>query len=142
MHGKTAGDCYMPLTQEILDELQTFVKENVGEWITEISLGKPPVVYEIELRERMVRVEEELKHQRELMQQGFALMEKRFDQADNRFEQADNRFETHRQDMNTRFEQVDKRFEDLTKRLDRFMIWSFGTTFTAAVLIISAIKLW
>ena len=107
----------MPLTKEILDVLQAFVKENFSEWIAEKSLGKPPVVYEIELRERMVRVEEELKHQRELMQQGFALMEKRFEQAD-------------------------KRFEALTKRLDRFMIWSFGTTFTAAALVIAAIKLW
>ena len=68
----------MPLTKEILDELQAFVEENFSEGSLIKSLGKPPVVYEIELRERMVRVEEELKHQRELMQQGFALMEKRF----------------------------------------------------------------
>ena len=74
----------------ILDELQAFVEENFSEWIAEKSLGKPPVVYEKELREPMVRVEEELKHQRELMQQGFALMEKRFEQTDRRFEQADN----------------------------------------------------
>ncbi len=68
----------MPLTKEILDELQAFVEDNFSEWVAKKSLGKPPVVYEIELRERMVRVEEELKHQRELMQQGFALMEERF----------------------------------------------------------------
>ena len=43
-------------------------------------LGKPPVVYEVELRERMVRVEEELKHQRELMRQGFEQVDKRFDE--------------------------------------------------------------
>ena len=30
----------------------------------------------------MVRVDEELRHQRELMQQGFALMEKRMEQVD------------------------------------------------------------
>ena len=48
--------------------------------------GYPLVVEEIELRERMIRVEEELKHQRELMQQGFAMMEKRFQQVDKRFE--------------------------------------------------------
>ena len=28
----------------------------------------------------MIRVEEELKHQRELMQQGFAMMDKRFEE--------------------------------------------------------------
>ena len=43
-----------------------FIKDHLGEWLAEQSLGKPPAVYEIELRERMVRVEEELKHQREL----------------------------------------------------------------------------
>ena len=31
------------------------------EWLAEQSLGKPVAVYEIELRERMVRVEEEVK---------------------------------------------------------------------------------
>jgi hypothetical protein len=67
---------------------------------------------------------QELKNQRELMQQGFALMEKRFEQMDNRFEQSD------------------RRFESLSQRLDRFMLWSFGITFTATALIISAIKLW
>ncbi len=33
----------------------------------------------VELLERMVRVEEELKNQRELMQQGFAAVDKRFE---------------------------------------------------------------
>jgi len=53
------------------------------------------------MRERIVRVEEELKHQRELMRQGFEL-------------------------MNQRFEDMNKRFDALTRRLDRFMLWSLG----------------
>ena len=85
-----------------------FIKAHLGEWLAEQSLGKPPAVYEIELRERMVRVEEELRHQRELMKQGFDLMEKRFEQIDKRFEQ------------------VDSRFEQITRRIDRFMIWTLG----------------
>jgi len=92
-----------------------FIKAHLGEWLAEQSLGKPPAVYEIELRERMVRVEEELRHQRELMKQGFDLMEKRFEQIDKRFEQIDKRFE-----------QVDSRFEQITRRIDRFMIWTLG----------------
>lgn len=71
----------------------------------------------------MVRVEEELKNQRELMKQGFDLMEKRFEQVEKRFEQ------------------VDQRFESLTKRIDRFMIWSFGLTVTMAGVIIAVLKL-
>jgi len=45
-----------------------FIKTHIGEWLAEQSLGKPSAVYEIELRERMVHIEEELKHQRELSQ--------------------------------------------------------------------------
>jgi hypothetical protein len=123
----------MTLTQEDID----FIKANMADWLIEQSLGKPTAVYEIELRERMVRVEEELKHQRELMQQGFAQTERRFEQADQRnqelrqdmlgrFEQVDKRFEQAdqrdrelRQDMLERFEQVDKRFEQVDRRFQQ-----------------------
>jgi hypothetical protein len=96
----------MSLAQEDIE----FIKAHLGEWLTEAGVGKPAQVYEIELRERMVRVEEELKHQRELMRQGFERMDKRF-------------------------EAVDKRFEELGRRIDRFILWSLGlyVTGTAAV---------
>ena len=75
----------------------------------------------------MIRVEEELKHQRELMQQGFAMMDKRF--------------EAMQQQMDKRFEAVDKRFEEITSRLDRFMVWSFSTTVTVGGLVVAILKL-
>ncbi len=71
----------MSLAQEDIE----FIKQHLGEWLTEVSLGKPPAVYEIELRERMVRVEEALKHQGELIQQLIQQMDKRFEQVDLRF---------------------------------------------------------
>jgi predicted nucleic acid-binding Zn-ribbon protein len=107
-----------------------FIKDHLGEWLAEQSLGKPPAVYEVELRERMVRVEEELRHQRELIKTLIEQMDKRFDQVEKRFEQVDKRFE-----------QVDKRFEELNRRMDRFMIWSFSTTLTVGGLVIAALKL-
>ena len=67
-------------------------------------------------------------------------MEKRFEQMDKRFEQVDKRHEDLRQDMMARFEQVDQRFEQLTRRLDRFMIWSFGTTVSMAGIVIAVLK--
>ena len=70
----------MALAQEDIE----FIKNNLGNWLAEQSLGKTPMMYEIELRERLVRVEEALKHQRELMRQGFALIEKRFAQIEKR----------------------------------------------------------
>ena len=45
-----------------------------------------------ELLERMVRVEEELKHQRELLQQNQELLKSFMQQVDKRFEQVDKRF--------------------------------------------------
>jgi predicted nuclease with TOPRIM domain len=101
-----------------------FIKDHLGEWLIEASLGKPPAVYEIELRERMVRVEEELKHQRELMLKGFENSEKRFEQVDRRFEQ------------------MDKRFDELNRRMDRFMVWSFGTTVSVGGLVVALLKFW
>ena len=120
----------MPLGQEDYQAIGQYVREHLCEWLADQSLAKPPHVYEIELRERMVRVEEELKNQRELMKQGFDLIEKRFEQVDKRFEQ-----------MDKRFEQMDQRFESIAKRIDRFMIWSFGLTVSMAGIIIAVLKL-
>lgn len=83
----------------------------------------------------MIRVEEELKHQRELMQQGFAMMDKRFEEMQH---QMDKRFDA----VDKRFEAVDKRFEEITSRLDRFMVWSFSTTVTVGGLVVAILKLW
>ncbi|MCL7928596.1 hypothetical protein [Halomonas llamarensis] len=138
-----------------------YIKAHLGEWLAEQSLGKPPAVYEIELRERMVRVEDELRHQRELMQQGFQLMEKRFEQVDKRFEQVDKRFEqvdkrfeqvdkrfeqvdkrfeTMREDMNKRFDKQDERFEAVLKRQDQQFYWLLGFIATSLGLTLAALR--
>jgi len=137
----------MPFAQEDYEAIGEYVRKRLGNWLQEQSLGKPPLVYEIELRERMVRVEEELKNQRELMKQGFDLtdkrflemrenMNKRFEQVDKRFELVDKRFE----EMNLRFGDMNSRFESLTKRIDRFMVWSFGLTVTMSGVVIAVLK--
>ena len=100
-------------------EIEKYIKKNISKWLADVSMSKPPQVYEIELRERMIRVEEELKHQRELMMKGF--------------ENSDKRFEA----MQT---YMDKHFNAITKRIDRFMIWSFGLTITTSGLIIAFLK--
>ena len=101
----------MSLAQEDIE----FIKQHLGEWLTEVSLGKPPAVYEIELRKRMVRVEEALKHQGELIQQLI-------------------------QQMDKRFEQMDQRFVELQRRMDRFMFWSLGMTLTVGGIVIAVLK--
>ena len=112
----------------------------------------------IDIHERIVRVEEELKHQRDLihevlkmMDKRFEQVEKRFEQVDKRFEQVDKRFEELRTDMNNRFEQVDTRFEELRDDMNsrfestnadmnrRFnmMMWFTGIGFTLITTIIT-----
>ena len=116
----------MALAQEDIDLIQEMIAKAFAE---KPEASQANVRYELELRERIVRVEEELKHQRELMLEGFKQMEKRFEQVDKRFEQVDKRFE-----------QIDKRFEVMTARIDRFMVWSFATTLTVGGIVIAVIK--
>ena len=127
----------MALAQEDIEQIQWLIKKALSETPETLNAN---VRYELDLRERTIRVEEELKHQRELMIEGFKQMEKRFEQVDKRFEQVDKRFEQMQLDMNKRFEQVDKRFEQLTSRIDHFMVWSFATTLTVGGIVIATIK--
>lgn len=109
----------MTLTKEDIE----FIKAHMSEWLAERSLGKPPAVYEIELRERSARVEQELKQQRELMREGFEAMERRFEQVDKRFEQ------------------LERRFEAVDNRVDSIIRWSLLILLYVAALVVAAIKI-
>ncbi len=87
--------------------------------------------YDINIR--LVKIEEELKHQRELIQQVIHTMDKRFESVDKRFESVDKRFES-----------VDKRFEDMQHYMDkRFnqLTWVMGTGFVVLGTMISVFRL-
>ena len=73
----------MELSQDALETIGNYVKSNLGLWMREIAPASLSD-RDLELRERAIRVEESLAHQRELMQQGFDHMEKRFEQVDKR----------------------------------------------------------
>ncbi len=124
----------MALAKEDIEEIRELIAAALAAQHPEMTGNN--VRYELEIRERILRVEEELRHQRELMQEGFKQMEKRFEQIDKRFEQMEKRFEL----IDKHFEQVDKRFEAMTVRIDRFMVWSFATTLTVGGIVIAAIK--
>ncbi len=109
----------MALVQEDIEQIQWLIKKTLSEMPETLNAN---VRYELDLRERTIRVEEELKHQRELMIEGFKQMEKRFEQVDKRFEQVDKRFEQIQLEMNKRFEQVEKRFEQVDKRLEQIQL--------------------
>jgi len=141
----------MTLKQEELELIGEYVQRHLTEWLPEKINAQPNNSFPIELTERIIRVEEELKSQRELMIIGF-------DQIDKRFEQVDKRFEQMQHNVDKRFEQVDKRFEQMQNYMDKnfnevklsiksletkmfqFMVWSFGFTATVAGIVIAVIK--
>ena len=86
------------------------------------EVKNPNVRYELDLRERTVRGDEELKHQRELMIEGFKRMDERFEQ------------------LAKRFEKVDKRFDEVIKIMENFMFWSLGLTESAAFFVVNFLK--
>ena len=94
----------MALSPEDLDQVGTYVKSHLPEWL-------PTNV--IDLSERITRVEEELKSQRELMLTGFANVDRRFEElqhnTDKRFEGMNKRFESLQHNMDKRFEAVNAR---------------------------------
>ena len=129
------------LTKADMEQMAKYLAEIFPVLKSGHSARRGSQTYDMELRERTIRVEEELRHQRELMMEMFANMktqfayiEKRFEHVDKRFEQVDKRFEDLRADMNTRFEQVDKKFS--------MMMWFTGiglslvTTFITTVMVI------
>jgi hypothetical protein len=142
----------MALAQEDIEQIQWLIKKTLSEAPETLNAN---VRYELDLRERTIRVEEELKHQRELMVEGFKQMEKRFEQIDKRIEQVDKRIELVEKrieqvqlDMNKRFEQVDKRFEQqhqeimgLHHEIKLLMRWSFGTLLAVGGLIVAVLRL-
>lgn len=93
------GDAAMK--ESDLEAVAVYVKKHIAEWIKEsniipFSSGRISPEYEISLSERIVRVEEGIKHQGEVL-------EKLINQIDKRFDQVDKRFEEIRFDMNKRF---------------------------------------
>ncbi len=104
----------MALAQEDLLQIQQLIEQSMS---TRPEAAFANVRYELDIRERIVRVEEELKHQRELMLQSFEISNKRFEEM--RIDM-NKRFEEMRIDMNKRFEQVDKRFEQVEKHFEQF----------------------
>ncbi|MDA3941884.1 MAG: hypothetical protein PF693_21655 [Spirochaetia bacterium] len=141
----------MVLKKEELQLIGEYVQEHLIEWLPEQTYPSANLTYTIDLAERIIRVEEELKNQRELMKQGFDQIDKRVDLQQKNM---DKRFELMQISIDKRFDGVDKRFEGVDKRFDEvnirlekidtkmfhFMIWSSGFTATVAGIVVALIK--
>ena len=113
----------LTMSKRDLEILGNYVQDHLVGWIIEskaaLYLAQMGRDYENSLTERIVRVEEALKHQGDLI-------EKILHQMDMRFQQVDKRFEQMQINMDKRFEQVDKHFEemriDMDKRFDQMRL--------------------
>ncbi len=108
----------MNLAEQWDDKFEEKLHGYLKTHLPELILKNPPQ-YEIELRERIVRVEEALKNQNEFLKKMLEFIEKRFDQVDKRFEQADKRMDS---------------FERRLEKLDHRM-WTIAILVLASVLI-------
>ena len=94
------------MREEDLEIIGTYVRKHMGDWMKDTSIlslptggvqGPNPI--DRTVGEKLVRLEEAIKHQGDLL-------EKMLHQMDKRFEQVDKRFEDLRGDMNKRFSQL------------------------------------
>ena len=76
------GESTMELGEKELEKIGSYVKTHLSEWMGEVRRER-----ELDLVERIVRVEEELKNLREVMEVRFEAVNKRFEDVDKRFSQ-------------------------------------------------------
>ena len=109
------------MREEELEIIGTYVRKHIGDWMKDTSIFSLPAAEVQEpnlidrtVGEKIVRLEEAIKHQGDLLEKILHQMDRRFEQVDKRLEQVDKRFEQ----VDKRFEQVDKRFEQVDKRFE------------------------
>ena len=147
----------MEFTKEQLEQIGSYIESNFDRFGAKSNIIQLRP-YDIQLIERMTRIEEELRSQREIilkqnetMQFGFAQMDKRFEQVDKRFEAmqkqmderftaVDKRFESVQKQMDERFTAVDKRFDDMSKKFT-MMMWMMSAGFTIIATVITLLTI-
>jgi hypothetical protein len=133
----------MNLTEEHLQKIGEYIKRNFDE-ISGESRFSHARAFEMQTSERLTRVEEEVKAQRDIILMGFQQMDKRFELMQ---KDMDERFKSVQKRMDDRFSQVDRRFDDVNKRFDdvnkrfAFMMWAMGAGFAILTTSLSLIAI-
>ena len=112
--------------QSLREKLISLLDEYLPQYIAKYVSVNETKLKELSIIERIVRIEEELKHLRVLEAERHESllkeMNSRFEDINSRFEAMNNRFEALQIDMNTRFEAVQKemntRFEVLQREMN------------------------
>ena len=123
--GNEMGEPALIIGNSELERIGDYVKSHLRAWLAEMA---PAASVSTQLLERMVRVEEELKSQRELMIIRFDAVDRRFEAVDRRFEAVDRRFEAEDKRFEDLISHVDKRFEAVDKRFGLIQ-WVMGIGF-------------
>ena len=108
------GEAAVEIGEKELKKIGTYVKKHLPEWMGELRRER-----ELDLVERIVRVEEEVKSLREVMETRFAAVYERFDAVDQRFESMQEHMETRFEAANERFKSIDQRFESMQQYMDK-----------------------
>ena len=122
------SDPVMMLSDSDLQYIGRYVRAELPGWLNELG----PWAVGSQLMERMVRVEEELKSQREILLTHVETSDRRFEDVNRRFEDFNERFE----DVNKRFEDVNKRFDDNNKRHTTTQ-WAVGIGFVVLTALVT-----
>ena len=122
----------MSLTNEDLQQVGTYVRAHLSEWLPWNVL---------DLSERIVRVEEELKSQGRRMDERFEAVDRRFEDLqssmDKRFTDLQSTMDRRFEAIDERFEAIDERFEDMHKHTNRWM-----TIVSLALVMLGALMTW
>ncbi len=131
----------MELGERELEKIGEYVKSHLPQWMAETGMsgesgaagaekfsqaeGKSAAALhkrELDILERIVRVEDELKNLREVMEERFGKMDERFIKIDERFEtmqnQMNRRFEAQQNLIEERFGKMDERFIKIDERFE------------------------
>ena len=108
------GDPQMTLREEDVRRIVDYARPWLRDLVTETTRKQSE--RDTALLERMVRIEEELKAQRELMAEKFEASDRRFESMQVTM---DRRFETMQAAMDQRFDAMDKRFDSTLAAMDK-----------------------
>ena len=112
----------MTLSEDDLHFIGQYVRAELPGWLRDMG---PWAALGSELLERIVRVEEELKAQREILLNHVQSSNERFADMNRRFE-----------DVNQRFDDVNKRFDDNNKRHSTTQ-WAVGIGFVVLTTVVT-----
>jgi len=121
--------------EQVVQIVEEVLEKRLGDYLSRYMADREKEYEKIGLLERLIRLEEEIRAQRELMEAKFEAVDRRFEAIDRRFEDINVRFE----DVNKRFEDVNRRFEDMARRFT-MLTWLISSLFAALALLITVFK--